>query len=449
MERVGLLAEDAPARSAGCDACGQDHVEPVVWLDIPGRERRAFIPCPVNGRVPVPPARLRRWSVPFGGLAEAVRSACTAAGAAEEVVSGRVWRLGVVTAGGRRWAAFLARGMARPDAAAVAGLVPEFRTGAALVFVPDDVPPPAVWGGDRSPVVARLVDCFELSGDGVSIDRAYLESLAAPPGPLAPPTAAFPTPAGTRWQDVTLSVGHNQLHVRVGNVTRSFSAAAAGFGDGRTEAAQGRNWTLLSLLARYGGTLPDDTGRKTPKLKQTVSRLRAALRALMQIEGDPFHPATKRRPYRPKFRVVPAGPGTVAVPPGAGWADVSLTETTTGEIAVSVTVEARGATWRPAGEHGPDGWDATTEHVEDTRTYRLAEWKLADAAGSPNPAGEALLAVLRGRGRVRMPQSDHGMLALGKRLTEVFGISDPPFAYVSSSRTWASRFTADSAVPVR
>lgn len=162
LDRLGVLAETGRAESAACDGCGLDHVEPVTWVEAPGRLARAFIACPEAGRVLIPPDRLRRWVVEVSRLARLLADALGATGGVAERVPSRVWRLGRVQAGGRAWPAFLAVGLARSDAAGVVALVPELTSPSALVLVPTSVPPLVVWGTAGGPVVVPLTDLVTL-----------------------------------------------------------------------------------------------------------------------------------------------------------------------------------------------------------------------------------------------------------------------------------------------
>jgi hypothetical protein len=66
----GVLRADQPAKTVTCDSCGDDHVEVVQYVESPpGTGLRAYIPCPQLGRVLVPTARLRRWSVDMNVMA--------------------------------------------------------------------------------------------------------------------------------------------------------------------------------------------------------------------------------------------------------------------------------------------------------------------------------------------------------------------------------------------
>jgi hypothetical protein len=60
----GIIKAIDNSQSIACDACGHDHVEPIICL--PGAsdgEIRSFISCPEVGPVPVELNRLRQWAV--------------------------------------------------------------------------------------------------------------------------------------------------------------------------------------------------------------------------------------------------------------------------------------------------------------------------------------------------------------------------------------------------
>lgn len=67
LERDRVLERLAPAQAIECDACPEGHVEVVEFVEEPpGTPSRAYIPCPVAGRVSVDLERLRRWRVRRG-----------------------------------------------------------------------------------------------------------------------------------------------------------------------------------------------------------------------------------------------------------------------------------------------------------------------------------------------------------------------------------------------
>lgn len=71
LESHDLIRETDNASSVVCDACGHDHVEPVVKLPLPdGTGFRGYIVCNIEGRIPVPLRRLRQWMLNVPKLSE-------------------------------------------------------------------------------------------------------------------------------------------------------------------------------------------------------------------------------------------------------------------------------------------------------------------------------------------------------------------------------------------
>jgi hypothetical protein len=68
---------------------------------------------------------------------------------------------------------------------------------------------------------------------------------------------------------------------------------------------------------------------------------------------------------------------------------------------------------------------------------------LADEKGCPNPAGQALLDVLAGKGTVKRKVYDKGMLELGGVLSKLMDIKDPPFRFAKSEEKWVALFFAE------
>ncbi len=433
-----------------CDACGYDHAELVEWADT-GTGPRAFVACPHVGGVPVDPAALRRWAVRLPALASAAASALGATGGTTERVPGRVWKLGTVRAGGRAWTALLAVGLTGADAATVVEAAPDLRAANALVLVPATVPPETIWSADHVPAVVPLTDLLTMGADGLTADHDVLASfLPAAPRP-APKDAGrtFPTPPGATWEQVALVVEEYHVRVQVGDTVERFGFADAGFGDGRAAGAPDGQWALLALLARHRGTLGTEDGMttKAQKVKQKVGVLRARLRALLALDGDPFHPTGKGQPYRARFAIRPDGPLAFSTPPGATWDDLTLTETRTG-IDIAVTTDTRGV----AREHADGGeadsrWAGTAERGERHSAYTLADLGLAGAGGDPNPAGVALVALLRAGGRLTRPANAPDLLALGGTLARFFQLDAPPLTFDPARSVWSARFEAASAVP--
>jgi hypothetical protein len=442
LVRLGVVAEIGPAPAAACDACGFDHVEVVRWVYTPGRPPRALVTCPECGLVPVDPARLRQWAVRPSTLADAVARTVRTSAAAEPRVPGRVWRLGVIRAGGRAVVGFLAVGLGRNDAAAVVAGVPELRAANALVVVPTVAPPHAVWG-DTAPTVVSLADLLSLDASGLVVDHALLESVLTPGSVARTRTsAAFPTPPGTTWEQVEVLVEERRVVVRVGDVSRSYGFTEAGFEDRRKRDMPDKAWLVLTTFARFSGVLGtgDTLATKPGDLKKSVSNLRTRLCDLLGISTDPFAPVRKGQSYRTRFTIRSVGGATFPTPAGARWDDVTVTEVSPGRVEVSVTADVVGATRTAADERGKR-WEPSTSTGERVMRYELAQ------LGWDAPAREALVVVLRACGRVARPATDLGMLALGQALAAFLQLADPPFTFDPSRTRWVAQFEAASLVP--
>ncbi|MDY3552705.1 hypothetical protein R5W24_001792 [Gemmata sp. JC717] len=237
------------------------------------------------------------------------------------------------------------------------------------------------------------------------------------------------------------------MRVQVGAMLERFGFAEAGFADARADNAPDQVWALLGLFARRRGTLgKEDAGTtKSGTLKQKVGTLRTRLRALVGIEADPFHTTRKGEPYRARFAIRSDGGAQFPTPPGATWDDIALTETPAG-IDIAVTADTRGiaSEFDDAGAGRRVGTVARGERIS-SRT--LADLGLTAPDGAPTPAGAALVALLRANGRLKRPRHAPEPLALGKALSQFFGIDAPPFAFDPARGRWVARFEAESLVP--
>jgi hypothetical protein len=68
---AGILRRTDNAASVVCDACGDDHVEKIEYIQLASEPKpRAYISCPISGRIPVPLDRLYRWVIDKAELPE-------------------------------------------------------------------------------------------------------------------------------------------------------------------------------------------------------------------------------------------------------------------------------------------------------------------------------------------------------------------------------------------
>ena len=128
LTEMGVLRQTATATHVTCDACAEQHVEEVERIAYPDGETRFFITCPENGRVEVPRERLLQWSLDYLPLFRTLSNTLSTSTQPEEVVPGRAWNLGRAALAGRSRPIWAARGLAWPDAARVAEVLPRGRS---------------------------------------------------------------------------------------------------------------------------------------------------------------------------------------------------------------------------------------------------------------------------------------------------------------------------------
>jgi len=79
LELTRILQVTDHAKSVACNACSEDHVEQVQYVQSPpGSELRAYIACPEIGRVRVPLHRLRQWSIDSARLPTGAKESMSA-----------------------------------------------------------------------------------------------------------------------------------------------------------------------------------------------------------------------------------------------------------------------------------------------------------------------------------------------------------------------------------
>lgn len=447
---AGLIREVENATSVACDACADAHVEEVVLIkSVRETTPRAYIPCPENDRVRVPLGRLRQWEVDFVGLAAVLARAMELAGDMEETIPGRVCYMGKTTLAALSREVFLARGLSWRDARSVLGRSSRLNAAkTALVFAAGRVPPLSAWNGDAPPVVA-LKTVASLTASGLTVDTGHLESvLSTGRKKTAPvPMKTFPTPAGTTWPEIRIVVTEAELGITARGKTRRYSFQDAGFEERRKKNAPNRLWRLLKLFASQGGVLPfKSVGVKDrDNLKQYVSDLRDRIEALIPgIEGDLIAYDQKLKCYRTAFRISSEETLQFPTPDGVSWSDVAISKAGPTGIRVSVVATERFAAPSYADEDDdtPHQWDGAEREGSVERAYDLRMLKLADDQDRPNRAGQALLAVLAGKGAVTRKADDKEMLDLCGVLTKLMGMDDSPFEFSRIGEKWVARFEA-------
>lgn len=454
LTACGLVREVENATSVVCDACADRHVEEVVLIkSARASSPRFYIHCPENGRVLVPNDRLRQWEIDFTGLAGAVARSMDLAGKTEEVVPGRIWSLGKTTLAAQSRELFLARGLTWEDAREIHGKSTRLHAArSALVFVAGEVPPNAIWNGDAPPVVA-VKTVAGINATGLTVDRIHLESLLSTGRKKVPvaPMKAFPTPAGTIWGDVRVIVTETELSITAKGKTRQYTFQEAEFEEKRRKNAPNRLWRLLSLFAMHGGVLPSRAVevKVRTKLKQYVCELRGRFRALIPgIEDNMITHDKEEETYTTAFRISSEEALRFPTRDGATWKNVTISANGPTGIRICVAASERFATPGYADENDASThrWEAAEREGTVERNYDLRMLKLADDQDRPNRAGQALLAVLFGKGTVKRKAEDKGMNELCGVLTKLMDVDGSPFDFTVLGEKWVARFDVGSSL---
>lgn len=111
----------------------------------------------------------------------------------------------------------------------------------------------------------------------------------------------FPTPAETRWSDLSINfVDNHTVSVRVGKVAQQMNYTQMGMVDRRTGGTN-RQWDLLYVFAMERGTFTWDSRHANNKWKKQKELLSATLKSFFRIEGEPF--AVEGTGWRARFHI--------------------------------------------------------------------------------------------------------------------------------------------------
>jgi hypothetical protein len=392
--------------------------------------------------------------VNWRGAAELCASALDTSGDVEEVVLACVWLLGKISVGGLPYEIFLCRRLTGADGAEVVGKAARLRASPQpVILAAGGLPNESLWAGDV-PLVLPFSALMAWDGTRLVCDRAQLE-MAMSKSKKAKPlvvTKPFPTPRGAAWKDVR--IGMDDLHIRVEVLgkRKELTFQEAGFEEKRRRNVPDRLWILLRQFADHGGILPTNLSslpqNVRTNLKQNVSQLGKRLGGLLLIEGSPFKDSRLTHRYETRFRIFAEEGIHFPTPDGLTWDGVSIEEVPTGGIVVRAeTPDACSVYTSPDDEsEAPGRWETAVRVGMLERQYDLRSIGLADADGNPTPDGEALLAVLRGGGKVQRKSNDKAMLSLSKRLGNLMQIGSSPFQFSKTQLLWSALFDATSSV---
>lgn len=135
-----------------------------------------------------------------------------------------------------------------------------------------------------------LEEVVDLAGKVFSASagwRSFLDTRVPRTTTKAPPTT-FPTPHGARWNELTvrfLTGDTASVTIRNAKLRVSYTDMGMARSDNANRSVQ---WEMLEKFAEGNGYYESGFQSRKESEKQQVSRLRQALKAYFQIEGDPI-----------------------------------------------------------------------------------------------------------------------------------------------------------------
>jgi hypothetical protein len=448
LTTLGLVREGDRAQYVACDACGDWHMEEVVWQssvrDASGM--RAYIPCPVEGAVHVPIERLRQWTVDVGALARELAATMELAGTVDGVLPGRLWNLGHRRLAGRFRDVFLALARSRHDDGISDAAARHLNASHGILLTLGNLRRMEGW---RLPqfTVLDVKRVTALASGGLDVALDYIEdALPRERGPekLAG-VRSVALSEGTTWADLAIEVSDASLLVTAGSYRKEMSLEDAGFMDRRQgEAVSDRPLFFLRLFAAQRGRvalteLPREERKKLRAQKQ-ISVLRARLQSLFAIAEEPIVFDKASGEYRCAFGIRMSADEGFPTPAGASWLDFRFEEVAGGRLAVGVKSKEQFRARQIQRDDGRSIPETAEREARVWREYTLVALGLAKDSGIPTPEGRALLECLRSEGRLQRSPENMAVLKLGRWLRHWSGVEDDPIKYSESKKAWVTHF---------
>jgi hypothetical protein len=159
--------------------------------------------------------------------------------------------------------------------------------------------------------LSALEDLIAIDADGrwvgqrssAELLREFRTSVLGEEGPTVP-SVRFPTPAGARWEEVTIRfITQHQVHVRVRDEAGAYEHTQMGMASKRNDQPT-KQWELLQLFAEHGGELTWDSPGADRKNAHRRLSLARQLREFFGIDGDPFEKLFGGRGWRTRFTII-------------------------------------------------------------------------------------------------------------------------------------------------
>jgi hypothetical protein len=445
LVRLGILREGPLAASVVCDACGKMHRADVLWepsvRDPLGK--RAYIQCEDEGPVHVPEFRLRQWVVDGSVIAKSLAAAMSLSGTVEEILAGRVWRLGRRRLAGRFRDVFLSMAGTSEHAriAEVAARHLTAKDGILLAAQPHL----SSHGLDRLTTfdVAQVV---ELGGEGFAVDLDYIEdALPRDRAIKEDKIRSLAVPEGITWPEITLEVGESSLRILARGQSWNVDLEGAGFADTRRKSGEvDQLFQILRLFAlRRGKLLLAEVKRRKNNadgFRRQISNLRKRLGSLIPAAGESILWVPAEEAYTCRFNIKRAGDTHLPVPSDGSWMSYQIIERRDGRLAVGVK-----ANQLQRAKNARTGETDAAEHQETLwQQYSLVDLGLARDVDRLLPEGQAFIELLRSGGRLVRAGDDLAVLKLNKWLRDRTGLAGDPLQFSEATETWIAAFDCSS-----
>jgi len=436
---LGLLREMELDTAVLCDQCGEAHWADIHWV-APGE--RACYGCPTEGVIDIEIDRLRQWRIDADRLAQLLATSLDLSSPVECLRHDCLWRLGRRRIGGRFRDLFLGVSGNQTVFELSGSAQASIGRGSALILtVGCDVSPTGI------PAEHHLLELDSVShvGDGrVILDLDYLEDHLVERRPAQLKTRrSILAPSGTGWEEVSITVFDEMLHVAVGGKLHEVDFSEIGV-DLQSQPIQ-----LLRLFAAARGTLDVTKAQNLlsgdSQLKVRMARLRQVLMHLVPADGDPFRYRKKAQTYTCQFSLRLADDHGLRVPHGTSWLDLAFHERADGRIVISVPEKRRFSAY------GSEVKDKRTGETAESigmigRTYSLEEMGLRSSDGAITKEGDIFLALLRASGNLPRSKNEMFVLKLASQLRHWTQMEGEPFLLARGSTSWTAVFACSSTV---
>ncbi len=444
LVRVGILQEGPLAASVVCDACGKMHREDVLWessvRDPLGK--RAYIRCE-EGPVHIPEIRLRQWIVDGSVIAKSFAAAMALSGTVEEILAGRVWKLGRRRLAGRFRDVFLSMAGAS-EQARIADVAVRHLTAKDGILLAGQLRLDN-HGLDRL-TVFDAAEVVELGMEGLTVDLGYIEdALPRDRAIKEDKIRSLPIPEGITWPEITLEIGETSLRVLARGQSWDADLDEAGFADTRRKSGEvDQLFQILGLFALRRGSVPltEVKRRKSNAdgFRRQISNLRKRLGNLIPAEGESILWDAEEEAYTCCFGIRRAGDMHLPVPSDGSWMSYQIVERRDGRIAVSVK-----ANQLQRAKNARTGETDAAEHQETLwQQYSLVDLGLARDADRLLPEGQVFIELLRSGGRLVRAGDDLAVLKLNKWLRDRTGLAGDPLQFSEATGTWIAAFDCSS-----